>query len=322
MKAKQYEIRYVSLRTGLNPHRIRAWERRYGAVCPVRTRTNRRLYAESDIQRLRLLREAVEAGHRISGIGRLSTAALKKLVLRDTGGDGSGNAPKTTMGPTSVVHSIKALKIEAYRAVEALDTAAFKKGLEHAAAAFPRRRFLEDFLSPLFANIGKAWSAGALSIACEHMASAVARSFLGDLLQQETTVESGARILVATPAGHRHEIGALVSALCASEAGWFPVYLGPDLPAREIVAAARRVSGRAVALSIGHDSRRAALCGELRKLHKGLNGSAVLLAGGPGIHAVRDDLKGIDIRWCAGLSDFSRQLRHLRTDPLPKGGPP
>lgn len=321
MKAKQYEIRYVSLRTGLNPHRIRAWERRYGAVRPVRTHTNRRLYAESDIQRLRLLREAVESGHRISGIGRLSTAALKNLVLRDTGG-GGGEAPNTTMGRPPVVRSLKALKTEAYRAVEALDTAAFKKGLEHAASAFPRRRFLEDFLSPLFGSIGSAWSAGALSIACEHMASAVARSFLGDLLQQEITVESGARILVATPAGHRHEIGALVSALYASEAGWVPVYLGPDLPAREIAAAARRVSSRAVALSIGHDSRRAALCGELRKLHKGLSGSAVLLAGGPGIDAVRDDLKGFDIRWCAGLSDFSRQLRHLRTDPLPKGGPP
>lgn len=310
MKQKQYEIRYVARRTGLNPHRIRAWERRYRAVRPLRTRTNRRLYAESDIQRLRLLREAVEAGHRISGIGGLSTAALHRLVLRERRG---GSSRKEARDRLSAERSIDALKRDAYRATETLDAAALKGLLEHAASAFPRRTFLEGFVAALFGDIGRAWSSGSLSIASEHMASAAVRTFLGDLLQKEAVADNGERVLVATPSGHRHEIGALVSALCSVEAGWSTVYLGPDLPAGEIVSAVRSVSGRAVVLSIGYDPEEDFLCGELRRLHSGLDGQVALLAGGPGVDSVRGELKDLDIRWCAGLSDFSRHLDQLRT---------
>ncbi|MBX7259713.1 MAG: MerR family transcriptional regulator, partial [Candidatus Hydrogenedentes bacterium] len=54
----QHPIQVVALRTGLTPHVIRMWERRYAAVCPTRTPTNRRLYSDSDITRLRLLSRA------------------------------------------------------------------------------------------------------------------------------------------------------------------------------------------------------------------------------------------------------------------------
>jgi len=66
-----YTIRYVSIRTGLKPHVLRAWEKRYDAVCPRRNETNRRLYSNSDIRRLQLLRRAVQSGHSISQVAAL-----------------------------------------------------------------------------------------------------------------------------------------------------------------------------------------------------------------------------------------------------------
>ncbi|NIP80239.1 MAG: transcriptional regulator, partial [Gemmatimonadetes bacterium] len=45
-------------------------------------------------------------------------------------------------------------------------------------------------------------------------------------------------MLVATPAGDRHEIGALLVAAAALGTGWDVVYLGADLPASEIAVAA------------------------------------------------------------------------------------
>jgi DNA-binding transcriptional MerR regulator len=42
----------VAERTGLSPDLIRVWEKRYGAVQPVRTASNRRRYSEREVERL------------------------------------------------------------------------------------------------------------------------------------------------------------------------------------------------------------------------------------------------------------------------------
>ena len=45
-------IQVVNRRTGINSDVIRAWERRYKAIVSQRTSTNRRLYSDSDIEKL------------------------------------------------------------------------------------------------------------------------------------------------------------------------------------------------------------------------------------------------------------------------------
>ena len=57
------------------------------------------------------------------------------------------------------------------------------------------------------------------------------------------------RLLVATPPGETHELGALMVAVCAVCEEWGITYLGPDLPVAELLAAARDIEARAVALS-------------------------------------------------------------------------
>ena len=83
MKNKNlYPIRYVSQRTGLTPHVIRAWEKRYHTVVPQRSPKNRRLYCEDDVQRLQLLKKLTEAGHSISQVAPLDSKELKNLAQR------------------------------------------------------------------------------------------------------------------------------------------------------------------------------------------------------------------------------------------------
>ena len=78
-----YAIRYVVRRTGLTPHVIRAWEKRYGAVVPKRSPKNRRLYCEDDVRRLQLLKKITDAGHTISQVAPLDTSELLELAQRD-----------------------------------------------------------------------------------------------------------------------------------------------------------------------------------------------------------------------------------------------
>ena len=89
--ASRHPIRVVARRTGLSTHLIRMWERRYGAVEPKRTDTNRRLYSDEDIERLTLLRRATLDGESIGQIAGLGTEELKALVRT--------SAPSQSTGP-------------------------------------------------------------------------------------------------------------------------------------------------------------------------------------------------------------------------------
>ena len=82
---KRYPIKQVARRTGLSAHVIRAWEKRYQLVDPARTDTNRRLYSESDIQRLSLLGRLTGMGHAISSIADLDFEGLQRLLAQTSG---------------------------------------------------------------------------------------------------------------------------------------------------------------------------------------------------------------------------------------------
>ncbi len=78
-----YGIGAVVKRTGLAAPTIRIWEKRYGAVKPGRTETNRRLYSAEDVTRLGLLRSLTERGHSIRNIANLELPLLQEQLAED-----------------------------------------------------------------------------------------------------------------------------------------------------------------------------------------------------------------------------------------------
>ncbi len=81
--AKRHPIRVVARRTGLSRDVLRAWELRYDAVEPRRSAGGQRLYSDRDIERLQLLRQAIEAGRRIGQVAKLDMRELEALVQED-----------------------------------------------------------------------------------------------------------------------------------------------------------------------------------------------------------------------------------------------
>ena len=74
---KKYSIKAVARISGLTEFVIRAWEKRYNAVTPSRTDTNRRIYSQTDIEKLKLLQHATTNGHSIGNIANLSIDSLR-----------------------------------------------------------------------------------------------------------------------------------------------------------------------------------------------------------------------------------------------------
>jgi len=297
----------VSKLTGLKPHVIRVWERRYGTVAPGRTATNRRMYSSAEVARLTLLRRATELGHSIGDIATLPCGQLNALLVA---AECSGNRRKPMVAPPDADPA--QLVESAFSAVLAMNPEALEQTLEQASVALSQLAVLNEVVVPLVRRIGTAWETGALKIAHEHLASAVLRTFLGQAARSLAPHTGAPGILVTTPAGQLHELGAALAAVVASQSGWRVVYAGAAMPAPEIAAAAIQNRVRVVGLSVIYPADDPELGPELLRLRKLLPAEVTLIVGGRAINGYRRQLQFSNARWVQCLDTFREELARLR----------
>jgi len=273
----KYPIKVVSQMTGLSVHVIRAWEKRYHVVEPDRTDTNRRLYSEEDIEKLRLLNDASHLGHNIGSIASLSSAELKSLLSNE-----KSIAPqiKTNVKLSGPDINIEELLAECVETIKDYDAKKLESILLNSSARLTQPVLIEEVVIPLVYKIGDMWHNGEIRVANEHLASSVIRSFLFNLLESYTINESAPVLISATPRGQEHELGALIAAVVAAASGWKVVYLGSNLPAEEIGAVASYLNAKVVAVSLVYPSDDPVLPKELRKLKQVLSSGVSIIAGG------------------------------------------
>ena len=290
----RYPLRAVIRRTGLSADVIRAWERRYGAVAPSRSDGGQRLYSEEDVVRLVLLRNATAQGHSIGEIATLDTSALEALSTR--------RGPDMSVGTDGSDAVIAA----AVAATEELDQAALESTLKRAVMSLGATRFIDTIVSDLLHQVGDRWHAGTLSPSHEHLASHTVRRVLGWVADAYEPATGAPTILVATPAGELHELGAMAAAAAAAEEGWRVVYLGPNLPAGDVVAATAQVAAELVALSVVYANGEVT-AGEIRETARALPGGTRLIIGGAASRRVAADRLGSNV----GILDDVGALRLL-----------
>jgi DNA-binding transcriptional MerR regulator/methylmalonyl-CoA mutase cobalamin-binding subunit len=226
-----YPLKAAARLTGLSPELIRAWERRYGVVKPIRTPGGTRRYRATDLDHLRLVKAVVDRGHRIGEVARLDPAELER------------GAAASPIPSSDCLHEILA-------ALERLDGAEAQRLLSLQLSVLGPARFARDFAAPLLREIGERWAAERLPIASEHLATGVLRALMGSALQPSAVNLLGPRIVFATPFGEPHELGLQIAALTALSAGANPIYLGAELPDEELVDSAMRAGAAAMALSL------------------------------------------------------------------------
>lgn len=309
-----YPIKYVALQTGLKPYLIRTWEERHGVVNPKRSSSNRRLYSDQDIQRLKLLKTAVDRGHTISSVAPLSDQDLEALIERSQSGLPSADQAllQDTATPSDTLENVCRHTVQAALShIRQLDSRSLEKVLDDAAVAVPRQAFLQLIILPLFVRIGELWRDGKLKIVNEHMASTIVRSILWDMLRTIEVSATAPRIVIATPIGHWHEFGALASALAASESGWQAIYFGPNLPSEEIAYAVKKLDARVLTLSLCHRLNDNKLTVELVKIRRLVGKRLPIFIGGPGAVAAQKTIEGIRAEVVNDLSEFRRRIETL-----------
>ena len=314
-RAARYPVHLVAARTGLTAHVLRAWERRYGVVSPGRTEGGQRLYSDLDIERLRLLRRLTDGGHAIGWIASLPIAELTRLdeetaeaeegaAVADGAGR-AGEAEQTRSG--RVGESIAA----ALRATRRLDAVELQAVLEQAAVTLGVPVFIDEVVAPALVRVGHGWAEGSVSVAQEHMATAVFRRVLGWLFRVYEFRGSAPQLVVATPPGQVHELGALMVATSAAAEGWAVTYLGPDLPVADLLRAVGQKGARAVAVSAVYVPEGVDLLAALREMRAGLPERVPLLVGGAATQGVEAEAEAAGALVIKSLPELRAMLRRL-----------
>jgi methanogenic corrinoid protein MtbC1 len=258
------------------------------------------------VQRLKLIRGLAQRGHSLAQLGHASLEDLERTAQEEGGSRfPEPKAPAVDLGAEEIRSAVLA-------AARRLDAAELQAILEQATVTLGVPGFLEQVAGPSLQGIGQGWSEGTVSIAQEHLATAVFRRVLGWILRVYEVGHSAPRLVVATPPRQAHELGAMLAAAAAAAQGWDVTYLGADLPIADILAAARQVEAKGVALSIVYPASDPGLVSNLEQLRSGLDMRSALLLGGGAALQDRERLTAVGAQVVDSLPEFRASLGRLR----------
>lgn len=303
-----YTIKKVADLTGLSVHAIRAWEKRYNVVVPERTDTNRRLYNKSDIEKLKLLAKASKNGFSIGSIAKLKIEDLKELLPKEF----FEKKKNPQIINNNENRSVEDHLLKCIEAIKELDSKKLEDELNNALVKYSQPNLISDIISPLIEKIGDMWKSGEIRIVNEHISTTVIRKFLTSLIDGNRVSVNAPKIIVATPKGQLHELGALIISVLASADGWNVVYMGPDLPGEEIAAAIEKLHPKIVALSIVYPTDDLLLEREIIKIRKLISNGTQVIAGGRSVYSYKKILNEMNVKIITDIHEFRQELEKIR----------
>ena len=243
-----YPIRTVSSLTGVNSITIRAWERRYGLIKPIRTPKGHRLYTQNDIDLIHKVLELLDKG---ISIGRV------KDYLKGTRDEKPG--PEKSDRWTAYQRRM-------LNAIVRFDVIGLDATYNDALSLYPVEMVTKHLILPLLKILGTRWETEAGSIAEEHFFGAYLRNKLGARFHHHPTSLEGPTIVAACMPGELHEIGLMLFCLSALTHGYRIVYLGADTPLNEVIIPVQRSESHAVLLSGSMEPKPQVMRDQLPKL--------------------------------------------------------
>lgn len=298
-------IAAVERDTGLSKDTLRVWERRYGFPAPERDAIGERAYTLEQVDKLRIVKRLLDAGHRPGRIVPLPLEALQQLTEQTV--DQPQRGVEVALGSADLRAHLALIRSH--------DVTALRAELQRLLARVGVARFVTEGVSPLNAAVGDAWIRGQLEIFEEHLYTEVTQGVLRQAIAQVPAAPPPARprVLLTTFPGEPHAMGLLMAEALLRLEGCHCLSLGAQTPLWDIARAASALHIDIVALSFTGCMNPNQVVDGLTELRGKLPEAVQLWAGGsaPVLHRRRvqgvlplasmDTLAGELQRWRAAL---------------------
>ena len=207
MENQNFNIQFVSNITGINPHTIRAWEKRYNAIVPERDANGRRLYNQKDIDRLNLLNGLVRNGNSISDIAHLPSIELEDIYQKFI-----GNKKEVSIAVNQA--DIKEILTNIYMGLEFFKLDIISHELAKACDTLSPRDLALEVITPLIIKIRIMKQEKFLSDKQRSAIFLIIKShIIKKLFKTQIDTKDTRKIVLASPEGELNEMGILIAAL-------------------------------------------------------------------------------------------------------------
>ena len=290
MNLSTFPIRILAERTGVPPSTIRAWERRYGILQAQRTACGHRHYTDDDVALIKRLQQRIARGATISKAIR-ELDALQHVI-------NGVNHQEQSVNSQQWQHMV----MELLEAINNFDTYKLDETYQEALSLYSVDVVTEKILRPTLVALGKRWPNGATSVAEEHFFSTYLRNKIGARIHHSAQ-STGPTLVIACVPGEHHELGSLLFALSAKNAGYRLLLLGADLPLDQITPVVNKVQAAGVVLSMVNSRPDAKFVKQLDELAQTLDIPIML----GGINDVDVAFESVHLLG----SDFSKAINEL-----------
>jgi DNA-binding transcriptional MerR regulator len=310
----KYNIQIVSQITGISAHTLRAWEKRYQIIEPDRNDTGRRLYSQSEIEKLQVIKSLIEAGQTIGVLAKLDHVARLKLLQSQK------NQSEITQDTNQKIK----IELDHQQIMQNIIMALHNYKLDIIAHEFAKcinqisaREFAFKIIMPLFKSVGEMVYNNKFSVAQEHSLSAISTFYIGKLVtsQMNKDQKSNVKFCLATPQGELHSLGILIAALLCHHHRVNFTYLGEDMPAESIIEAAQATGSTHLILGVMRHSNKYSqynLYDYLSTITSAMTTPFEIWIGGPSEEIAQFQIKGHKIFSLANFEDLEDKLKQFK----------
>jgi MerR family transcriptional regulator, light-induced transcriptional regulator len=307
LAALSFSIAAVERDTGLSKDTLRVWERRYLFPTPQRDVLGERVYSMDQVDKLRIVKRLMDAGHRPGRIVPLSMQDLQALSdqMVDAPQPALGLNPRSGPGADAVDLREHLDLIRSHRMGD------LRAALTRQVSRLGVVRFVGEVVAPLNAAVGDAWIRGQMEIFEEHAYTEAVQIVLRQTIgaMPEPTRADAPRVLLTTFPGEQHSLGLLMAEAVLTLEGCRCVSLGVQTPLWDIVLAAAAFRSDVVALSFTGSMNPNQVVDSLTELRSKLPLGVQLWAGGSAPVLHRRPVPGVTA--LASMDDVPRQLKTL-----------
>jgi hypothetical protein len=308
LAAVTLSIAAVERDTGLSKDTLRVWERRYGFPAPLRDASGERAYTLDDVEKLRMVKRLLDAGHRPGRVVPLELQALQLLSNQTLARPAhlAGAAwPPTDLGPCLECirgHDVGRLRSELVRVLSRLGVGSF----------------VLELVAPLNTAVGDAWLRGQMEVFEEHAYTEVMQGVLRQAIAgiPPPAGDGAPCVLLTTFPGEPHGLGLLMAEALLALEGCRCVGLGVQTPPWDIVLAAGAYRADIVALGFTGCLNPNRVVESLVELRSKLPPALALWAGGSAPVLVRRAVPGV--LPLASLHELPAALRRWREGATPQ----
>lgn len=214
----KYNINAASKMLGIQPGTLRAWERRYQIIEPIRNESGYRLYTDEHIKILKWIIKKINQG--------FTTSQAVSLLANNQLFSDAFNAKEE--------NEITSMSVELLDSLLNFNESKAQEIINSLFSLFTIEKVMLDIFVPLLEKIGDLWESRKITSAHEHFSSSIIRSKIVTVFYNSPQNHYFPKVVAVCSPGEWHDIGLLMFSLVLRRKGFDVVYLGSGMAEEDL----------------------------------------------------------------------------------------